>query len=288
VSTKLATRILLALNRLSPRPHFPERPTPAAYAAWEYGEAGYQAGLMRAAGVSLAVPRVLDVGCGLGGKSIYFAEQGAGYVLGIDRSEPNVQAARRFAAARGSRRTEFVAADSARIPARNGQFDLLLTTDTFEHFAEPGICLAEMARVVRPGGRIVAIFGPFGSPLGSHLYDTLFLPWCHLLFPRECLAEAIRTLAGGRATGLSSRDREEVMNRAEEQIEYFDKELNRMTLRRFRRIVREESSLVLRAWKKWTPAKLRPLTPLLVVPGVDEVLTGLLVMVAERRIPEFG
>jgi hypothetical protein len=135
-----------------------------------------------------------------------------------------------------------------------------------------------------PGAAVVAIFGPFGSPLGSHLYDTLFVPWCHLLFPRECLAEAIRTLAHDRAAGLSGRDREQMVNRAEEQIEYFDKELNHMTLRRFRRIVRKEPSLVLRAWRKWTPAKLRPFRPLLAVPGLDEVLTGLLVMVAERRI----
>src|SRR5690349_12905399 len=109
---RLTTRLLLALNRFSPRPHFPPRQTPEAYAQWEYREAEYQVRLMMEAGVSLAVPRVLDLGCGLGGKSVYLAERGAGYLLGVDLLEENAQAAREFAAARGVRNVEFVTGDA--------------------------------------------------------------------------------------------------------------------------------------------------------------------------------
>jgi ubiquinone/menaquinone biosynthesis C-methylase UbiE len=279
---RLATRVLLAMNRLSPRPHFPDRPDPESYASWEYDEAAYQLRLMEHAGVSLAVPSVLDVGCGLGGKSVRFSERGKAYVLGLDRSESNTLAARRFALRRGATRVEFAAADAARLPVRDGSFHLVISTDTFEHFADPSACLAEMARALRPGGRLVVIFGPFGSPLGSHLYDTIFMPWCHVLFSRDTLAEAVREIAGELANGLDAEQADAELRKADEKVAYFERDLNRMSLHRFRRLLRGERRLRVRSWKKWTPPKLRALTPLLALPGLDEYLTGLLVVAAER------
>lgn len=282
---RLGTRLLLALNRLVPRPRFPERPDPLSYATWEYHEAEYQLGLVERTGVSLAASRVLDVGCGLGGKSVRFAESGSGYLLGVDRSREHIRAARGFARARGSSCVEFACADAASLPVPDGSFDVAITTDTFEHFVDPQRCLEEMVRTLRPGGHFIAVFGPFGSPLGSHVYDTIFVPWCHVLFSRDTLAEAIRETARLRAKGLDEERVREVVRRGEESIRYFDNELNRMTLRRFRRMIRGEPRLAIRGWTKWTPPRLRALTPLLAIPLLDEHLTGLLVVVAERVEP---
>jgi SAM-dependent methyltransferase len=275
---KLSTRVLLGLDRISPRPRFPDRPTPEAYAAWEYAEAEYQLGLVHHSGVYLDVGRVLDVGCGLGGKTVRFSETGARYVLGLDRSHSNIRAAARFAHSRARTRVEFGVADGIRLPLRDAIFDIVITTDTFEHLAEPERCLEEMTRVLRPGGRLIAIFGPFGSPLGSHLYDTIRMPWCHVVFSRDTLAEALREIE----KGLGGSSSESSMNRAREKIDYFDHELNRMSLRRFRGILRAQRGLTIEHWKKWTPPRLRVLQPLLAIPGLDELLTGLLVMVARR------
>lgn len=275
---KLSTRVLLGLNQISPRPRFPDRPTPEAYAAWEYTEADYQLMLVHAAGASLEVGRVLDVGCGLGGKTVRFSETGARYVLGLDRSHSQIHAATSFAHRRGATRVEFGVADAARLPLHDASFDVVITTDTFEHLTQPERCLAEMTRVLRRGGRLIAIFGPFGSPLGSHLYDTIRLPWCHVLFSRDTLAEALREIEMRRERG----DSENAMGRAQEKIDYFDHELNRMSLRRFRGIVRTRRDLMIQSWRSWTPPRLRLLRPLLAIPGLDELLTGLLVMVAER------
>ena len=126
------------------------------------------------------------------------------------------------------------------------------------------------------------MFGPFGSPLGSHLYDTIFVPWCHVVFSRDTLAEATRDIARRRAGDLDPERAREAMRRAEESMRFFDSDLNRMTLRRFRRLVRAEGRLSIRSWMKWTPPKLRMLTPLLAFPGLDEYLTGLVVVSAER------
>jgi ubiquinone/menaquinone biosynthesis C-methylase UbiE len=266
---------------MSRRPNFPERATPDAYARWEYDEAPYQMSLMEAAGVSFAAQRILDVGCGLGGKSVAFAERGVS-VLGVDLSLENVRAGAGLATSRRVHSVDFVAADAARLPIRSDSFDFVVTTDTFEHLPEPELSLSEMHRALRKGGVLVAVFGPFGSPLGSHLYGSIFVPWCHLLFSRDTLADTLRELARRRGIGLDPvRAREEAQH-AEEEIAYFDNHLNRMTLRRFRKLLDDQPGLVLRRWMKWTPPKLRPLAPLLRVPGLDEILTGLLVAVAER------
>jgi ubiquinone/menaquinone biosynthesis C-methylase UbiE len=266
---------------MSRRPNFPERVTPEAYAKWEYDEAPYQMGLMEAAGVSFAAQRVLDVGCGLGGKSVALAERGVS-VLGVDLSLENVRAGAGLATRHRVHGVDFVAADAARLPIRPDSFDLVVSTDTFEHFPQPEVALSEMRRALRKGGILVAVFGPFGSPLGSHLYNRIFVPWCHLLFSRDTLAEALRELARRRGVGLDPVRAGEEAQRAEEEIAYFDNHLNRMTLRRFHKLLEDQPGLVLRRWMKWTPPKLRPLAPLLRVPGLDEVLTGLLVAVAER------
>jgi ubiquinone/menaquinone biosynthesis C-methylase UbiE len=275
---KLSTRVLLVLDRISPRPRFPDRPTPEAYAAWEYAEAEYQLGLVHHSGVSLDVGRVLDIGCGLGGKTVRFSETGARYVLGLDRSHSNIRSAARFTHSRVATHVEFGVADGVRLPLRDATFDIVITTDTFEHLAEPEQCLEEMTRVLRPGGRLIAIFGPFGSPLGSHLYDTIRMPWCHVVFSRDTLAEALREIEKGREGNNSERS----MKRAQEKIEYFDHELNRMSLRRFRGILQAQRGLTIEHWKTWMPPRLRLLRPLLAIPGLDELLTGLLVMVAKR------
>jgi len=278
---RAATHLLLMLNRIARRPNFPDRATPEAYAEWEYNEAPYQMSLMEAAGVSFAAQQILDVGCGLGGKSVAFAERGV-RVLGVDLSIENVRAGARLAGSRRVHGVDFLAADAARLPIRSGSFDLVVSTDTFEHLPQPEVSLSEMRRALRKGGLLVAVFGPFGSPLGSHLYNSIFVPWCHLLFSRDTLADTLRELARRRGIGLDPIRAREEAQRAEEEIAYFDNHLNRMTLRRFRKLLEDQPGLVLRRWMKWTPPKLRPLAPLLRVPGLDEILTGLLVAVAER------
>lgn len=127
--------------------------------------------MMREAGVSLDVPLALDLGCGLGGKSVYVAERGPHRLVGVDIAQAHVDAARAFAAARGVQNAAFVRSDAARLPFADGAFDLIVTTDTFEHFPHPAPVVGEIARVLRSGGRLAALFGPFGSPLGSHLYE---------------------------------------------------------------------------------------------------------------------
>jgi ubiquinone/menaquinone biosynthesis C-methylase UbiE len=54
----------------------------------------------------------------------------------------------------------------------------------FEHFTEPKLALDAMYRLLRPGGTLVASFGPtWYHPLGGHLFSVF--PWAHLIFSED-------------------------------------------------------------------------------------------------------
>lgn len=278
---RLSTRILLAANRAFPRPRFPVRATASDYANWEYHETAVQLALLESGGLTLDVDRVLDLGCGLGGKTVYLAERARGRTLGLDLEGGNVSAARGFARSR-SVDVDFAVSDASRLPVRDASVDTIVTTDTFEHFSDPAAALSEVARVLRRGGQAGIVFGPWGSPLGSHLYDRLYLPWCHMLFSTEALAEALRESARRTSRGLGEERARAEQEAAERQVRYFREDLNRMTLRRFEHILQSERRLHVRSYHKQTNRSLQVLSPLLALPGPDEYLTGLLAVVLTR------
>src|SRR5437868_2089700 len=126
---RLDTRLLLALNGLAARPNFPDRPDADSYATWEYAETEFQLELMRKAGVSLSVERILDIGCGLGGKTVFIQERcGRGEVIGLDISPRNVGAARQFARKRGAGKIRFLVGSASSAPIADASIDLIITT----------------------------------------------------------------------------------------------------------------------------------------------------------------
>ena len=101
--------------------------------------AGYVAASVRETLSRLAArpgERVLDVGCGTG--ALLGALEGAvPGVLGAGAAVP------------------LVAADAARLPFRAGSFDAVVSSSSFHYWPDPDAALGEIARVVRPGGRVV-------------------------------------------------------------------------------------------------------------------------------------
>ncbi len=111
-----------------------------------------------------ACARLLDAGCGTGGMLAVLRRQRPGWELcGVD-SEPK---AVRHCHARG---LQFVRQGSVcALPFESGSFDAVLSLDVMYHKGvDEGRALAEMARVLRPGGRIVINLPAFNGLRGSH------------------------------------------------------------------------------------------------------------------------
>lgn len=114
--------------------------------------------------------RVLDLCCGTGDMSFVAEELGAASVVGADFTLPMLGVARRRAAGR-PRRPAFVAADALRLPFADASFDAITVGYGLRNVADPRAALAEMRRVLAPGGRAVVLdFGKPDNPVASAIY----------------------------------------------------------------------------------------------------------------------
>jgi SAM-dependent methyltransferase len=100
--------------------------------------------------------RVLEVGCGPGHLSIRLARQHGLDVTGLDLDPAMIERARANADRAGNgdeRRPSFLVGDVASLPFPEGSFDLVVSTLSMHHWADPTAGLAEIGRVLRPGAR---------------------------------------------------------------------------------------------------------------------------------------
>jgi len=89
---------------------------------------------------------VLDVGCGEG-YLLRKAARSASLALGADVAESRLRATR-------DGPIELAVADAQRLPFADASFDRMICTETLEHVADAQLTLRELARVLRPGGRL--------------------------------------------------------------------------------------------------------------------------------------
>lgn len=107
--------------------------------------------------------RIIDAGCG-GGlllREIALAVGANGSALGIDLSHDQVESARAHCA--GLAQAEVVVGDVRAIPAADGHFDAVLSTQVLEYVPDVESAVGELARVTRPGGRFVNVATVWGS-----------------------------------------------------------------------------------------------------------------------------
>jgi SAM-dependent methyltransferase len=98
--------------------------------------------------------RILEVGCGTGGLLVAAARKGIA-ISGVDIASRWLVAARRRLADRGLS-VPLLAASADRLPWPDGHFDAVVADSVLEHLDDPTPALREWARVLRPGGRLVA------------------------------------------------------------------------------------------------------------------------------------
>jgi len=183
----------------------PESPANGAVAyhrelavSWEqrYKKPAFQARLQAfeqcLAGHDLHGKDWLDAGCGSGTLARHLFEAGAN-VLGVDAAEEMIAIARELAnniienKQHGERlRFEHIAT-IASLPSADQSLDGILCSSVLEYVPDPVVCLAEFARVVRPGGLLVVSVANRNSlvrkaQLGTHRLGRLIgQSWCAFL-----------------------------------------------------------------------------------------------------------
>lgn len=110
---------------------------------------------------------VLDVGCGTGEITFRLAEKfPCARFTGLDLEEPHLERARARCAKFGDR-VAFRTGDALALPFDDASFDFVVCRHVIQAVSDPGRALAEMHRVLKPGGRMHVIAEDYG------------MLWCH-------------------------------------------------------------------------------------------------------------
>ena len=102
--------------------------------------------------------RILDVATGTAGVAIELAHATDAHIVGVDISEPMLERGRqRVQAAELDARIRLEVARAEEIPYADGSFDAVSFTYLLRYVADPAATLAELARVLRPGGGMASL-----------------------------------------------------------------------------------------------------------------------------------
>lgn len=132
-------------------------------------EAERLARMVKASGAGRAV----DLACGPGTLALRFARQ-VRWICGLDLTPAILERARHSAEVQGLDNLDFAIGDAQNLPVADDSLDIAVTSYSLHHFPDAARTIAEMARVVKPGGRvgILDIFVP-SDPQISELNNRI-------------------------------------------------------------------------------------------------------------------
>jgi SAM-dependent methyltransferase len=144
---------------------------------------------------ALAGRAVLDLGCGYGGRTVWYAERYAPQrIIGIEILPAMVERCRAFAERRAQAGVSFEVGFAERLEFADDSFDSVLSYDVLEHVQDPARALEEIARVLRPGGEGLFVFPTYLGARASHLDYVTRLPLLHRVFDPDSTIRAVNEL----------------------------------------------------------------------------------------------
>ena len=153
---------------------------------------------------------VLDVACGRGVSAVHLAERFGCHVTGVDYGLENIAAARAHAAETGvGRLTSFRQGDAEGLPFDDGAFDAVISECSFCTFIDKPAAAAEMARVLRRGGRIGLTDVTVSGPLPDDVHSLL--AWVACIAGAGTPDDYVATLQGAGVSQFGVEDQREAL-----------------------------------------------------------------------------
>ena len=224
---------------------------------------------------------ILDIGCGIGGRTVWLASQGAARVAGMDINAEEIGVAREI-----QRRLypqlegvlSFHCSQETSSPDL-GEFDYVLLVDTMEHVVSPPAVLRLAYQRTRLGGR--CYFSTFGwyNHSASH---TGLMPWVNVFFSDETIINYIRWRISQPDYRPSRFDSDPPIERWRGLYDLRDRpgeHLNKITLREIRKLIRY--NIFGKGTLTLLPIRLRPrwfFRLLVRLPWLDELFHAYLVV----------
>jgi 2-polyprenyl-3-methyl-5-hydroxy-6-metoxy-1,4-benzoquinol methylase len=114
--------------------------------------------------------RVLEIGCGRGGFACWLATRTPppAEVVAVDYSSVAVEKGRAHALARGVNGISWATGDIQAIDQADASFDSVFSCETIEHVPDPFKAVSELARILKPGGRLFLTAPNYLGPLGIY------------------------------------------------------------------------------------------------------------------------
>jgi ubiquinone/menaquinone biosynthesis C-methylase UbiE len=139
---------------------------------------------------------VLDFGCGYGGKVVEYKRQcGARRVCGVEPHAHVIELARKYAEAQGiTEGVEYKVCGHRDIPYPDASFDVVLSYDVLEHVENPRNSVAEIWRVLRPGGMSFNVFPLYFGATAHHLDYIIRTPGLHWVFSPRALVKGVNSV----------------------------------------------------------------------------------------------
>jgi len=279
----LSTKICKTVNKLFPLPVHPfnlQNDGVKTYAEWQFekGEQTITFYLEKATIEEMFKNKVvLDIGCGAGGKTLYYASKGVKKIYGVDVVEKYEKESKKLAEKkRLADKFEFILGDAANLSFEDNFFDTIIMNDAMEHVDKPLDVLNECYRVLKPGGKLYVNFPPYYHPFGAHLSDAIGIPWVHLLFSEKTLIEVYKELAKKHPDGeerISFRISKDMNGK-----EYFSY-INKMTIKKAAKIFGKTSFHI--SYYREVPLR-KMLKPLTSIPVIKECFVKMVVCILEK------
>ena len=182
---------------------------------------------------------VLDIGCGAGGKTVFYASKGVKKIIGIEILGKYKEEAENLAKEYGmGDKFEFIQGDAASMPFEDEAFDTIIMNDAMEHVDKPEMVLKECYRILKKDGRLYLNFPPYNHPYGAHLSDAIGIPWVHVFFSEKTLIKTYKELVKDLPDGKERMNFR--ISKKEDGSEYFSY-INKMSIKRANSILQKSS-----------------------------------------------